>query len=101
MQLARSNINNPYKMFQKAITLKEGSSRLEDLIKNEPNEIEISLLKIEHVDEKDQYLPVHPSFKSRSASNLPDQERGDEEEYVDDLAGFEVENEHKKTDDKR
>jgi hypothetical protein len=77
MQLAKNNINNPYKMFQKAITLKEGSSRLEDLIKNEqPNDIEISFLKIEHVEEKDQYLPVHPSFKSRSASNLPDQERG-------------------------
>jgi hypothetical protein len=86
MQLAKENINNPQKMFEKAITLKEGSSRLEDIIKNEQsNDIEISLLKIEHVDEKDDYFAV--PVKNRSASHLPDQER-EEDEYVDDLAGF-------------
>ena len=89
--MARDNINNPHKMFLKAITLKEGSSRLDEVIKNEQgNENEISLLKIEHVDEKDDYFAVNP-IKGRSGSNLGEEREGqerDEEEYVDDLAGF-------------
>jgi hypothetical protein len=61
MQQVRAYLKKPNLLFQKCIDMKEGSSRLEEAIKNEIiNERYIPELKIEHEDDKDNYLAVQP-----------------------------------------
>lgn len=61
IQHIRTYLKKPSLLFQKCIDMKEGSSRLEEVIKNEIiNERYMPELKIEHEDEKDNYLAVQP-----------------------------------------